>query len=131
MRLPRPPIAVVFDMDGLLFDTERLYQEALHIAAAEAGCEVVPDFFNQTLGLPWPECRVLLLSHFGETFAVDDFQAVWIRHFWVIAETRLTLKTGVLGEVRVFTSNEAYKGCAWISAPSIELASPVAERPAA
>src|SRR3954470_21506323 len=36
------------------------------------------------------------LSHFGETFAVDDFQAAWIRHFWVIAETRLTLKTGVL-----------------------------------
>jgi beta-phosphoglucomutase-like phosphatase (HAD superfamily) len=57
---------------------------------------VVPDFFNRTLGLPWPECRVLLLSHFGETFAVDDFQAKWIRHFWVIAETRLVLKPGVL-----------------------------------
>jgi beta-phosphoglucomutase-like phosphatase (HAD superfamily) len=96
MSLPRAPAAVVFDMDGLLFDTERLYQEALHIAAAEAGHEVVPDFFNRTLGLPWPECRLLLLSHFGETFAVDDFQAAWIRHFWVIAETRLTLKTGVL-----------------------------------
>jgi beta-phosphoglucomutase-like phosphatase (HAD superfamily) len=38
----------------------------------------------------------LLLSHFGETFAVDEFQAAWSRHFWVIAETRLTLKTGVL-----------------------------------
>ena len=95
MQLPRVPAAVVFDMDGLLLDTERLYQEALHIAAAEAGHEVMPDFFNRTLGLPWPECRVLLLSHFGETFAVDDFQA-WIRHFWVIAETRLTLKPGVL-----------------------------------
>jgi beta-phosphoglucomutase-like phosphatase (HAD superfamily) len=79
-------------MDGLLFDTERLYREALYIAAADAGHEVVPDFFNRTLGLPWPECRLLLLSHFGETFAVDDFQAVWIKHFWVIAETRLTLK---------------------------------------
>src|SRR4051794_39249554 len=57
MSLPRAPAAVVFDIDGLLFDTERLYQEALHIAAAEAGHEVVPDFFNRTLGLPWPECR--------------------------------------------------------------------------
>ena len=96
MYLPRVPVAVIFDMDGLLFDTERLYKEALHIAAAEAGQEVAPDLFNRTLGLPWPQCRALLVSHFGETFAVDDFQAAWIQHFWVIAETSLVTKAGAL-----------------------------------
>ena len=49
----------------------------------------------------------------------------WVRH------TVNALRFLIPGEVRVFTSNEAYEGCAWISAPSIELASPVAERPAA
>jgi len=38
----------------------------------------------------------LLLSHFGEAFPVDEFQETWVRHFWVIAETRLTLKPGAL-----------------------------------
>ena len=49
----------------------------------------------------------------------------WVRH------TVNALRFLIPGEVRVFTSNEAYEGCAWISAPSIEPASPVAERPAA
>jgi HAD superfamily hydrolase (TIGR01509 family) len=83
-------------MDGLLFDSEVLYQEAIHLAAAEAGHEVAPGFFNQTVGLPWAQSRALLLSHFGAAFAVDEFQAAWVRHFWVIAETHLSLKPGAL-----------------------------------
>ena len=90
------PAAVVFDMDGLLFDTERLYQEAIVLAAAEGGHEVASDIFNRTVGLPWVQSRGLLLSHFGEAFPVDAFQAAWVRHFWVIAEIRLTLKPGAL-----------------------------------
>jgi beta-phosphoglucomutase-like phosphatase (HAD superfamily) len=96
MKLPRMPAAVVFDMDGLLFDTEVLYQEAIQLAAAEGGHEVAIDVFNLTVGLPWAQSRALLLSHFGEAFPVDEFQETWVRHFWAIAETRLALKLGVL-----------------------------------
>jgi beta-phosphoglucomutase-like phosphatase (HAD superfamily) len=96
MKLPRMPAAVVFDMDGLLFDTEVLYQEAIQLAAAEGGHEVAIDVFNRTVGFPSAESRALLLSHFGETFPVDEFQETWVRHFWVIAETRLALKLGAL-----------------------------------
>src|SRR5438105_7954128 len=77
MKLPRMPAAVVFDMDGLLFDTEVLYQEAIQLAAAEGGHEVAIDVFNRTVGLPWAESRALLLSHFGEAFPVDEFQETW------------------------------------------------------
>jgi HAD superfamily hydrolase (TIGR01509 family) len=96
LKLPRAPAAVVFDMDGLLFDSETLYQEAILLAAAEGGHEVAGDIFNRTIGVPWAQSRAMLLSHFGETFPVDEFQETWVRHFWVIAETRLALKPGAL-----------------------------------
>lgn len=96
MMLPRMPAAMVFDMDGLLFDTEALYCEALGMASAEYGREAAPDLFLATVGLPWTECRGVLLSHFGATFPVDDFQAAWVRHFWGLADNRLALKPGAL-----------------------------------
>jgi beta-phosphoglucomutase-like phosphatase (HAD superfamily) len=94
--LPSKPAAVIFDMDGLLFDTEVLYQEAVLLAAAEHGCEVQPGFFARTVGLPSGQSRALLLAQFGDDFAVDDFEATWMRHFWVIAEVRLALKPGAV-----------------------------------
>jgi HAD superfamily hydrolase (TIGR01509 family) len=83
-------------MDGLLFDTETLRQEALLLAAAEGGCEIVPEVFKRVVGLPWTQSRPLFLSHSGETFPAEEFHTSWVRHFWVIAETRLKLKPGVL-----------------------------------
>jgi HAD superfamily hydrolase (TIGR01509 family) len=96
IKLPSKPAAVIFDMDGLLFDSETLYQEAVLLAATEHGCEVAADFFARTVGLPWTQSRALLISQFGDGFAVDEFQAAWVRHFWVIAETRLALKPGAV-----------------------------------
>jgi beta-phosphoglucomutase-like phosphatase (HAD superfamily) len=68
MTLPHRPSAVIFDMDGLLFDTETLWQEALLSAAAEGGHEVVDELFSKSIGVPRSQCRALFLSHFGEDF---------------------------------------------------------------
>jgi beta-phosphoglucomutase-like phosphatase (HAD superfamily) len=48
MKLPYMPAAIVFGMDGLLFDTEALYQEAVLVAAAERGHDVTSGIFSRT-----------------------------------------------------------------------------------
>ena len=96
MKLPHMPTAIVFDMDGLLFDTEALYQEAILVVAAEGGHDVTSGIFSRTIGLPWPQTRSLLLGHFGNAFPADEFVAAWVRHFDLMATTRLSLKAGAI-----------------------------------
>jgi len=94
MRLPRAPRAVVFDMDGLLFDTEALYQKAM-LAAAEEGGHDVAAAAALTIGVPWHVSRVIFRERCGPDFPVDAFFEVWVGRFRAMAETELALKPGV------------------------------------
>ena len=90
------PAAVVFDMDGLLFDTETLSQAAFVAAASETGQQFPSDLFFRLIGGTWPDDRTLLLDHCGASFPVDAFQVIWKRQFDLLVETSLTLKPGAL-----------------------------------
>ena len=96
MILPRAPVAVVFDMDGLLFDTEALYLDAFLAASAEGGHGLTEAVFHRTVGGTWPTNRAVLLEHAGANFPLDAFRAAWHRHFERVAAAGVPLKPGVL-----------------------------------
>ena len=96
MKLCHRPAAVVFDMDGLLFDTEALYQEAFTQVASEKGYNMPLAVFHSMVGHPWPVNRDQLLSHYGPAFPADEFGAAVRQRFISAADTRLRLKPGVL-----------------------------------
>jgi HAD superfamily hydrolase (TIGR01509 family) len=96
MKLPRQPAAVVFDMDGLIFDTETLYQEAFLAAATVGGHDLPTAVIQRTIGVPWVRSRVLLLEEMGSDFPIDQYFTQMIGHFELLAATQLRLKPGVV-----------------------------------
>ncbi|MFO1162455.1 MAG: HAD family phosphatase [Reyranellaceae bacterium] len=66
--------AALFDMDGLLIDTEAVYIEAYKEAAGAIGVDMPMTLCHAMIGVPTAECEVLIQDHFGPDFRVDHFQ---------------------------------------------------------
>lgn len=96
MSLPHAPQAVIFDMDGLLFDTEALYQQAYVEAAKLGGYTVSVDVIRSSVGLPWVRGRGLMLQQLGAQFPIDEYYARMTDRFVELSATELRLKPGVL-----------------------------------
>jgi len=65
--------AVIFDMDGLIFDTERPIRRVVLEAALAVGFEMPDAFYRTLIGVPGPECDALIQAHFGPEFPFRVF----------------------------------------------------------
>jgi HAD superfamily hydrolase (TIGR01509 family) len=96
MVLPRPVRAVVFDMDGLLVDSEVVYCEALTAQCAAMGHELPVEVLKRMIGHTWAGSSVVLRDHFGPGFDTDRLRDGSVERFYRLAEAEIALKAGVL-----------------------------------
>jgi HAD superfamily hydrolase (TIGR01509 family) len=96
MKLPRTPKAVVFDMDGLLFDTEAIVREAMQAATPRLGVDMPEAVFLSLIGLGGEASRARLLEHYGATFDIDAFWKAVDEDFHRLIEGRQYLRAGVI-----------------------------------
>ena len=96
MTLPRPVHAVVFDMDGLLVDTEVLFRDAMFGAARAVGLELPPEVFLQMVGMNAQQAQGILTDHFGEGFQIEPYREQYLERFHAAADAGVSLKAGVV-----------------------------------
>jgi HAD superfamily hydrolase (TIGR01509 family) len=96
IKLPRKARAVVFDMDGLIFDTEALYRDAVMEAAAGGGHDIPLPFYLSTIGTPIEATRMAFIERYGKQFDFDVFWTTARKRFYEMTDLQLRLKAGVV-----------------------------------
>lgn len=96
MSFPRRVEAVIFDMDGLLLDTETVYRAAMIEAGSVFGISFTGEVYASMVGKTNPESAVLLAELFGADFPVRAyFERVW-SDVEDLLEAETKLKAGVV-----------------------------------
>jgi HAD superfamily hydrolase (TIGR01509 family) len=69
--------AVIFDMDGLLLNTEPVYRRSWTTAAEKLGYSIPDDFYDSLIGVPNSKGEKILGQYFGTNFPAKDFGISW------------------------------------------------------
>ena len=65
--------AVVFDMDGVLFDTERMFLDAWRIIGGREGIDGIEDTAVKCIGLSVTDTEAMLRKTYGEDFPIAEY----------------------------------------------------------
>lgn len=88
--------AFVFDMDGILLDTEPLYQKAMMQACRDLGYEMPVDLHNAQIGIPGDVGLQMMRDYFGPEFPLELYTEYTSKTMRALTAENVPLKPGVM-----------------------------------
>lgn len=77
----------VFDMDGLLLDSERIVQRSWELSGKELGIEGMGQQIYHTLGMNAKSRRQYFKNAISADFPYEEFQKLTSKYFYQITDT--------------------------------------------
>src|SRR6185295_850107 len=88
--------AVIFDLDGLVLDSERPIRDAVIEVVAALGFEMPHAFYATMIGVPGPECDAMVQRYFGPDFPFETYVDQSNARIAEALSAGIALKAGVL-----------------------------------
>ena len=95
MRRPLPD-AVIFDMDGLLIDSERLARVSTLAVSEQLGHPIPESVAMRMIGLGSDALERMLRDELGAQFPLTPFRDAWNAHYGALVAQGVPVKPGVV-----------------------------------
>ena len=95
----------IFDMDGLIFDSERLFMNCLKVEMAKHGYLLTEAIYVNTLGLAKSDCEIYMKSVYGQDYPFEEISTIARNKMVSIARTELPVKEGIRELLQHFTNH--------------------------
>ncbi|GAM77544.1 HAD-superfamily hydrolase [Vibrio ishigakensis] len=87
--------ALLFDMDGLIFDTESVYKKSWVYATEKQGLELPDSLYQTFIGVKDVECERMLSDFYtGKSFDLGLFKSERDKHFHSLRAEGIDYKPG-------------------------------------
>lgn len=97
----------LFDMDGLLFDTETIYVEYGREVAKKMGYVITKEIVEKTTGVVNDKARILFKKALGEDYPYDEVMGTVKAHIFELAKkSEVPLKPGALELLEFLKENK-------------------------
>ncbi|WP_162651224.1 HAD family phosphatase [Lentilitoribacter sp. Alg239-R112] len=97
-------VGVIFDMDGLLLDTERVYLECFTNAQAALGLMHNPTPYLNSIGIAGDTSDLIIGESLSNGVTVEQFVAVWDEKIHARLEQEIPVKKGVFELLEILSA---------------------------